>query len=84
LDPQCSRQRGRSRSASEDSIRDAVRNAIKVAEEHGFQSIVFPLIGAGSGGLDQGKAKQIMLNELQKLESLLEVTVVIDATSSSL
>ncbi len=63
--------------ASEKSIRDSVRNAIKVAEEHGFQSIAYPLIGAGSGSFNQEKAKQIMLDVLQKLESPLEVTVVI-------
>jgi O-acetyl-ADP-ribose deacetylase (regulator of RNase III) len=63
--------------ASEQSIQDSVRNAIKVAEEHGFQSIALPLIGAGSGSFNQEKAKQIMLDELQKLESSLEVTVVI-------
>lgn len=62
--------------ASETSIRDSVRNAIKFAEENRFQSFAFPLIGAGSGGFNQGKAKQIMLHELQKLESSLDVTMV--------
>lgn len=62
--------------ASEQSIRDSVRNAMTVAETNGFQSIAFPLIGAGSGGFDQARAKGIMLDELQKLESPLEVTVV--------
>lgn len=63
--------------ASKKSIRDSVRNAIKVAEEHGFQSIAIPLIGAGSGGFDQEKSKQIMLEEMQTLESHLEVTLVV-------
>ena len=36
--------------ASERSIRDSVTNAIRVAQEHGFGSIAFPIIGAGSGG----------------------------------
>ena len=62
--------------ASEPSIRDSVRNAMKVAEENRFQSIAFPLIGAGSGGFNQEKAKQIMLREMQMLDSALEVTVV--------
>ena len=62
--------------ASERSIRDSVRNAIKVAKENGFQTIAFPLIGAGSGGFKQEKAKQIMLDEMQGLESSLDVTVV--------
>jgi O-acetyl-ADP-ribose deacetylase (regulator of RNase III) len=65
--------------ASEQSIRDSVRNAMKLASEHGFHSIAFPLIGAGSGGFNQERAKAIMEDELQKLESSLEVTVVVFA-----
>jgi O-acetyl-ADP-ribose deacetylase len=63
--------------ASERSIRDSVRNALALAVEHGFHSIAFPLIGAGSGGFNQERAQAIMLDELQKLESPLEVTVVV-------
>ena len=63
--------------ASERSIRDSVRNAMKVADDHEFQSIAFPLIGAGSGSFDQERAKEIMLDELQKLESRLQVIVVV-------
>jgi O-acetyl-ADP-ribose deacetylase len=63
--------------ASERSIRDSVRNALALAVEHGFRSIAFPLIGAGSGGFNQERAQAIMLDELQKLESVLEVTVVV-------
>lgn len=36
--------------SSERSIRDSCRNALVVAEENGFQSNAFPLIGAGTGG----------------------------------
>ncbi len=63
--------------ASERSIRDSVRNALALAAEHGFRSIAFPLIGAGSGGFNQERARAIMLAELQKLEWSLEVTVVV-------
>lgn len=62
--------------ASERSIRDSVRNALAIATEKGFQSIAFPLIGAGSGGFNQVRAEGLMLDELQKLESPLNVTVV--------
>ena len=62
--------------ASERSIRDSVRNAMALAPEQGFQSIAFPLIGAGSGGFNQERAQAIMLDELQKLESPLDVTAV--------
>ena len=63
--------------ASERSIRDSVRNAMAAAEDKSFQSIAFPLIGAGSGGFNQEQARETMLDELQKLESPLKVTVVV-------
>jgi O-acetyl-ADP-ribose deacetylase (regulator of RNase III) len=63
--------------ASEKSIRDSVRNAMAVAEESGFQSIAFPLIGAGSGGFNQERANEIMVDEIQTLDSLLEVNLVV-------
>ena len=62
--------------ASERSIRDSVRNALALATEHGFRSIAFPLIGAGSGGFNQERAQAIMLGELQKLDLPLEVRIV--------
>jgi O-acetyl-ADP-ribose deacetylase (regulator of RNase III) len=62
--------------ASERSVRDSVRNAVAVAQEHGFQSIAFPLIGSGSGGLSPERVKGIMLEELGRLESALVATVV--------
>jgi O-acetyl-ADP-ribose deacetylase (regulator of RNase III) len=40
------------------------------------KSIAFPLIGAGSGSFNQGKSKEIMIDELQKLESSLVMTLV--------
>jgi len=63
--------------ASEQSIRDSIRNALKIANEQGFQSIAFPLIGAGSGGFDQRRSRTIMLDELGELEHPLEVRVVV-------
>ncbi len=62
--------------ASERSIRDSVRNAIQLAHEKGFQSIAFPLIGAGSGGFNQDQAKKLMLNELSKLDVPMLVKIV--------
>ena len=63
--------------ASERSIRDCVRNALALAAQNRHRSIAFPLIGAGSGGFDPERAQAIMLDELRKLESPLEVTVVV-------
>lgn len=63
--------------ASERSIRDSVRNAMAVAAEKGFKTIAFPLIGAGSGGFNQQRARKIIENEFGKLEYNMEVRVVI-------
>ncbi len=63
--------------ASERSIQDSVASAMKVATDHGFASIAFPLIGAGSGGFDQERAKSIMLDELGKCQSDAAVKVVV-------
>jgi len=63
--------------ATERSIRDSVVNAMKIAGEHGFTSIAFPLIGAGSGGFNQEQAKSIMLNELGKCDTEIAVTLVV-------
>ncbi len=63
--------------ASERSIRGSVTNAMALAEENGFESIALPLIGAGSGSFNQDRAKEIMLDEIQLLDSPMEVTVVV-------
>ena len=63
--------------ASERSIRDSVRNAIRLAEDHGFRSIAFPLIGAGSGGFATERARAVMLDELRKADGSLHVILVL-------
>lgn len=63
--------------ASEQSIRDSVRNALALAHKQGFYSIALPLIGAGSGGFNVERTKSIILDELQKLNSPLNVRVVV-------
>ncbi len=63
--------------ASKWSIRQSVRNAMALSYEIGFHSIAFPLIGAGSGGFGQDLAKNIMEDELKKLEYPMEVKLVV-------
>lgn len=63
--------------SSERAIRDSARNAVRLAEEHGFSSIAFPLIGAGSGGFPTEKAQAILLDELENLESTLTARIVV-------
>ncbi len=63
--------------ASERSIRDSVNNAMAVAQQNNFTSIAFPLIGAGSGGFNQEKVKDIMIDELGKTDVPMVVKIVI-------
>jgi O-acetyl-ADP-ribose deacetylase (regulator of RNase III) len=63
--------------ASERSIRDSVKNATRLAQENGFESMAFPLIGAGSGGFNEEQAKTLMLDELGKLDSPVAVKIVV-------
>jgi O-acetyl-ADP-ribose deacetylase (regulator of RNase III) len=62
--------------ASERSIRDSVRNALAAAGQHGFASVAFPLIGAGSGGFDEARALAVMQSELAALAPRIEVRLV--------
>jgi O-acetyl-ADP-ribose deacetylase (regulator of RNase III) len=62
--------------ASEQSIRDSVVNALARAREHGFRSVAFPIIGAGSGSFDEARALEVMRAALEAGAGELEVTVV--------
>lgn len=62
--------------ASERSIRDCVRHAMEIVEEKGFNSVAFPIIGAGAGGFDPKRALAIMQDEFQKTQSNAEVHIV--------
>lgn len=50
--------------SSEFSIRESVRNALALAAVHGFESIAFPLIGAGSGGGRPEEVERLMLDTI--------------------
>ncbi len=63
--------------SSERSIRDSVRNALNLAVEPGFHALAFPLLGAGSGGFDRERAKDLMLDEIQRHISPLQVVLVL-------
>lgn len=62
--------------ASEQSVRGSVRSAMRIVEEHGFASVAFPIIGAGSGGFNQARALELMLDELGDIRTSSEVTIV--------
>jgi O-acetyl-ADP-ribose deacetylase (regulator of RNase III) len=62
--------------ASERSIRASARNAVRLAEQHGFASLAFPIIGAGSGGFDSETALRLIQDELESLNSEVRAIIV--------
>jgi O-acetyl-ADP-ribose deacetylase len=54
--------------SSERSVRQSCRSAISLAKERGFESIAFPLIGAGTGGGTPDEVLAMMQDELQRCD----------------
>lgn len=63
--------------SSEESIRASTRNALALAEQHGFRSIAFPLIGAGTGGGKPEHVLQIMTEEASASDFTGEVRILV-------
>ncbi len=53
--------------SNEDIIRRSIRNAIELAQGRSFTSIAFPVLGSGSGGMNEQTALDSMMSELQTL-----------------
>jgi O-acetyl-ADP-ribose deacetylase (regulator of RNase III) len=62
--------------SSEGAIRDGVVNAMSIVNEHGFASVAFPLLGAGTGGFDADRSEAIMLEALRSMPTRAEVYLV--------
>jgi len=62
--------------ASAESIESSVRSAMALVEHHGFQSVAFPIIGAGSGGFSEPKALELMSAALSTLSASAKVLFV--------
>ena len=62
--------------ASETSIARSVENALKLAEDSGFRSIAFPVLGAGSGRLDAERAEAIMCKTFEATKSSISIILV--------
>lgn len=62
--------------ASEQSIRGSARSAVEIVNREGFASVAFPIIGAGSGGMSEAKARDILVEELEQLSTSAQVLVV--------
>ena len=63
--------------SSKQSVQNSVQNAMKLVIDQGYQSIAFPLIGAGSGGGDEATVLSWMTEELGKIEFEGQILLVI-------
>ena len=63
--------------ASEKSIKQSVRSTMEIVKERQYESVAFPVIGAGSGGFNSKKALGFMLDELKTIENNVRVVVVV-------
>ena len=62
--------------SSPESIGGSVRSAMRLVEEHNFHSAAFPVIGAGSGGMNSARALSIMLEAFEAIDSSARALIV--------
>ncbi|MCK4503801.1 MAG: macro domain-containing protein [Desulfuromonadales bacterium] len=62
--------------ATEYSVKQSVINAVKIADEHDFKSIAFPLIGSGSGNRGKEWSLKLMNCALESIDSKVKVVIV--------
>lgn len=62
--------------SSEESIRRSVRSAMEIVKSKGYDSIAFPLIGAGTGGGSPERVLDLIRNELHSIEFKGEARIV--------
>ena len=62
--------------SSEQSIRDSVKNAMAIVNKKAYESVAFPIIGAGSGSFDTESALTLMIDEFKSIESIATVVIV--------
>jgi O-acetyl-ADP-ribose deacetylase (regulator of RNase III) len=62
--------------ASPASIQGSVRSAMALVSEHGFSSVAFPIIGAGTGSFSQTSALDLMLSAFEGISSSARVVIV--------
>ncbi len=62
--------------ATRHSIKQSVLSTMALLENSAWQSVAFPVIGAGTGGFGENAALAIMLEALTEIESNAKVTIV--------
>lgn len=58
------------------SISESARSAMALVNRHGFASVAFPVIGAGTGGFGEDGAARILVDALTPIDSPARVIVV--------
>jgi len=62
--------------ATKYSVTQSVINAMQIAEDEGYQSIAFPLIGSGSGNRRKDWSLALITEALESIKSDIEVIIV--------
>jgi len=62
--------------ATERSIRGSVRSAMQIVQQHGYDSVAFPIIGSGSGNRSRQVCLRHMLREFESIDSRARVIIV--------
>jgi O-acetyl-ADP-ribose deacetylase (regulator of RNase III) len=62
--------------ATTKSIQESVRSAMALVANRGYASVAFPIIGAGSGGFNEQRALDLMLEAFASLDTAARVIVV--------
>lgn len=62
--------------SSEQTIRLSIRSALAEARTHAFESLAFPLIGAGTGGLPAKRVISLMIEEISSVDQEGECLIV--------
>ncbi len=62
--------------ASQLSIRRSTSNALRLAHEMRLNSLAFPLIGAGTGGIGPDKSLHWMSEEIQSAKPITQIIIV--------
>ncbi len=52
---------------TEDALRRVTRRSLEVAREAGLETVAFPAIGTGIGGLPVQRCAEVMLEEVREL-----------------
>lgn len=63
--------------SSEQTVRLSVRSALAEARTHAFESLAFPLIGAGTGGLPVKRVISLMSEEISSADQMGACLIVI-------